>query len=133
MLLARPFGKKVKYRIGGMAAFFLIFLAIVVDILTLIPFLGMVIGWIFWLFFYMLIVFILGVSLKASDLVTGGISSFAELLPIVQMFPTITLGVVRIILSTRKQDRKKALSASKAEKKAVAQSSGAQNTEEQVA
>lgn len=126
MLLGIPALKRTKYRIGRAEAFFLIFFATGFDLLTIFPIIGSIVGWIFWFLFYMYLVVIRGFSLKASDLVTGGISSFVELFPVVQIFPTITLGVVRIILSTRRQDRKKALEANKKAK----QETSAQNNAE---
>lgn len=104
---------------GGMEIFFVVFFASGVDFITLIPFLGMVVGWMFWILFYMYLA-IRGISPRAKNFVTGGVSTFFELIPILQMLPTITVGVVMIILQIRRQDRKKAKAeAEKAKKKSA--------------
>jgi hypothetical protein len=96
--------QKVKYRIGGAAAFFMLFIAGSVDLITLIPLVGTFIGWIFWIFFSMYMVFS-GIGLRSKNIITGGISTIIELVPGLQMLPSITTGVLMIIFSTRAEDK----------------------------
>ncbi len=80
--------RKIKYRFAGAEIFFVMFVAIVADLLTLIPFVGDFLGWIFWLFFTMYCLFIKGIIVKPLQLVISGASALIELVPILQMLPS---------------------------------------------
>jgi len=100
---------KVKYRVEGMEIFFMVFFALIADLLTLIPLVGMVVGWIFWRFIYGYLILIRGIRPNRKGVASGLVSSILELIPLIQMLPTITAGVILIILSTRRDDKKKAV------------------------
>lgn len=84
---------------------FLIFLAFVADVLTLIPLAGDFVGWIFWAI--MAIIFWkLGLGLvNWRRFVPALISTVAELFPAVQELPTIIAGMVAILILSRIEDK----------------------------
>lgn len=97
--------KKVKYRIAGMESFFIGFFAVVTDFLTMIPFVGSLLGWIFWIFFSMYLLFIKGIWIRAKNLVTMTVSTVVEAIPIVSMLPSITLGIFLTLAQIRVEDK----------------------------
>ncbi len=96
---------KKKYRIGTLGALFILAVALVVDGLTLIPFVGTFIGWMFWLgaalYFWKC-----GLGLiNWRRAVPGLISLVGEIVPGVQEFPTIVAAVAVIIVLSRIEDK----------------------------
>jgi len=97
-------GKK-KYKIGNGAVATLIALASLVDILTLIPFVGTFIGWLFWV---LVGVYFWKVGLGFVNwrrLAPSIVSALIELFPFAQEFPTIVAAMVIILTLTRIQEK----------------------------
>ncbi|HEY9583862.1 MAG TPA: hypothetical protein VJI66_02790 [Candidatus Paceibacterota bacterium] len=97
--------KKVNYRIGALAIVLLVALAGIFDLLSLIPFVGDIVGPIFWIiasiYFWKA-----GLGLvNGKRLATAAISLIAELIPAVQELPMILAGIVAIIIMTRIEDK----------------------------
>lgn len=94
-----------KYRIGTVAVMILISIAAIADLITLIPGLGNIIGWIFWF----------GVAcylwksghgwINWRILAPEIISLAAEFLPGIQALPTILASIIAIIVLSRLQDK----------------------------
>ncbi len=84
---------------------FLIFLAFIADVLTLIPLAGDIVGWIFWAI--MGVVFWkLGLGIvNWRRFVPAIISTIAELFPAVQELPTIIAAMVAILILSRVEDK----------------------------
>lgn len=94
-----------KKRIGNVAAVFLVGTAVIVDLATLIPFVGDFAGPIFWglasLYFWKA-----GMGLlNGKRLAATGASIVIEIIPFVQWVPSITLGILAIIAMSRVEDK----------------------------
>lgn len=96
---------KSKRKIGNGAAAVLIFVAIVFDLFTLIPFVGDFIGPIFWIganvYFWMRGMGIL----NARRLGSAAVSVVIELVPVLQWIPSITAAVIAVIVMTRLEEK----------------------------
>ena len=96
---------KPQYRLNGKEIVGLLAIALVADLLTLIPFVGIAVGPIFWV--------LMNRHLNKKGL--GGISgtkglpkiisAIAEVLPVVQELPTIFAGMSIIIIASRIEDK----------------------------
>lgn len=94
-----------QYRIGTVAAGLLIILAIIFDILTLIPIVGDFLGPLFWV---MASIYFWKIGMgfvNGRKLAVTLISLVAELIPVIQEFPAILLGIIVVIVMTRIEDR----------------------------
>ncbi len=92
-------------KISNLVAVILVFLAIIADLLSLIPFVGTVIGPIFW-FAMGLYFWNIGMGIiNGKRLATGAISIIGEIIPIIQSLPTITVGIIAIIIMTRIEEK----------------------------
>lgn len=97
--------EKTKYRIGTLATLLLIAVAGIFDLLTLIPFVGDFISWIFW-FCASVYFWKIGMGLvNGRRLATLAISIVIELIPAIQWLPGILAGIIAIIIMTRVEDR----------------------------
>jgi hypothetical protein len=97
-------GKK-KGHIGTIAIIVLVFFGIIADLLSLIPFVGDFVGPIFWvcagIYFWKI-----GMGLlNGKRLATGVVSIVAELIPAVQALPTISVGIIAVIIMTRFEEK----------------------------
>lgn len=91
-------------RISNKAATVLLLAAILADILSLIPLVGTIVGPAFWvianIYFWKS-----GLGFANSKrLATGAVSVTAEIIPAIQALPTITLGILAIILMSKFED-----------------------------
>lgn len=97
--------EKPKYRIGNGMAVLLLGAAAFTDLLTLIPFAGDFIGWLFWglctIYFWRKGMGVINMN----RFVPALISSIAELFPVVQEFPTIVVAMFAILVLTRIEDK----------------------------
>jgi hypothetical protein len=94
-----------KHRIGKLSAVILVVVAIIADLITLIPIAGDIVGPIFWVFAG-LYFWKSGLGfVNGKRLVTGAISLVAELIPGIQEFPTIALGMIIIVIMTRFEEK----------------------------
>jgi hypothetical protein len=110
---------KVDYRIGVIAMFFMLAMAVIVDglqfVLQFIPGVGQVIAWLLAFVtggFYFMWFHLLGVgymSGKLAPVKLGGIlvGSVIELVPIINALPTLTPTVLTLILASRIEDKLK--------------------------
>ncbi len=94
-----------KHKLGNIATIILFIAACIADALSLIPFVGDLVGPIFWIlasiYFWKS-----GMGLmNPRRLITSAISTVAELIPVVQEFPTIIAGMIIIIVLTRIEDK----------------------------
>ncbi len=95
----------IKYRISLTASGFLVLLAIIADLISLIPFVGMVSGPTFWVLasWYL---WKKGCGLfNARRLATELISSVVEIIPAIQALPAATVGIIAVLLMIRIEDR----------------------------
>lgn len=94
-----------KYRISNLNVFFLISIAIVIDLITLIPFVGTFIaipaGFGFGLYFYFKGLGILNTKRLTSQVV----GMIGELIPAIQALPCFTLGIALAIYFSRIEDK----------------------------
>ena len=94
-----------KNRISNKAATLLIGSAIIADALTLIPIVGVVVGPVYWILMNIYSIKSgLGI-ISGKRLAAGGVSAIAEVIPLVQELPTITLAMVVIVVTTRIEDK----------------------------
>ncbi len=98
-------GGGVKYRISIVSAILLVLFAGFFDILSLIPFVGDFVGPLFWvvasLYFWKI-----GLGIvNGRRLAVGLISMIAELIPVVQEFPSLMVGISAVIIMTRIEDK----------------------------
>jgi hypothetical protein len=96
---------KPKYRLANVAILGIMSLAGLADLITFIPIAGDIIGPIFWVgasvYFWKS-----GLGMiNPRRLATSLLSFVAELIPIVQEFPTIIVGTAAIIIMSRIEDR----------------------------
>jgi len=97
-------GKK-KSPIGIVVSIFLVCTAIIFDILSLVPFAGTFVAPFFWgcMTVYL---YIKGYSLlNPRRLVTSGISLVAEMIPVVQELPALTVGVIVLLIMLRVENK----------------------------
>ncbi len=97
--------EKKKNRIGIVAIVLLVISALIADLLSLIPFVGDLVGPVFWIlasvYFWKA-----GLGLlNTRRLAVSVISMVAELIPGVQEFPATIAGVIAIIVMTRVEDK----------------------------
>ncbi|MDE2188529.1 MAG: hypothetical protein KGJ35_02255 [Patescibacteria group bacterium] len=92
-------------KIGNVSAIILLFLAAIADLLCLIPFVGDVVGPVFWIAVAIYLWKIGCGFINPRRLITEVISMIAELIPGVQELPTIIVGVAIIILLVRFEDQ----------------------------
>lgn len=94
-----------KNRIGNYAIVLITALAGLADLLTLIPGVGDVLGWLSWIMFA-IIFWIKGLGFfSPKKLAISIVSVVTELVPGVQALPTITAGVIAILVMTRAEDK----------------------------
>jgi hypothetical protein len=94
-----------KPKLSTTASVVLVVLAGIADLLSLIPAVGILVGPVFWLcagaYFW-----IAGLGfVNGRRLVTGGISTVAEIIPGIQAIPTILVGVIAIIAMEKIQEK----------------------------
>ncbi|MFA6295251.1 MAG: hypothetical protein WC666_02385 [Candidatus Paceibacterota bacterium] len=94
-----------KSRISNMAAIFLIVIALIADLLTIIPFVGTLVGPLFWACIALYLWQIGCGFLNPRRLITGLISTIGEVMPAIQELPLIFVGIVLIILMVRLEDK----------------------------
>ncbi len=93
------------HKIGTITAFILIFVAILVDLLSLIPLLGSILGPGFWICINIYFWYVgLGI-VNARRLASGIISTLIELIPILQWLPSVTLGMILVIIMIRLEEK----------------------------
>jgi hypothetical protein len=92
-------------KIGILAMIVSIVLALVADALTLIPFVGIAVGPIFWISFNYYLHKKGFPIMSGKRLGTGIISTIAEIIPAIQALPTITLGVIAILVMIYFQEK----------------------------
>jgi len=86
------------------AAFWL-FSAIVADALSLIPFVGVISGPVFWALFSFYLWKVGCGFINPRRLITGSISMVVEILPAVQMLPAATLGFILVYIFVRMEEK----------------------------
>ncbi len=96
---------KLKYRIGAVGIVFLVALATLADLFSLIPFVGDIVGPIFWICASVYLWKIGCGLLNARRLATSLISMVAEMIPIVQELPLILAGMIAVIVMVRMEDK----------------------------
>jgi hypothetical protein len=96
-------------KIGNGLALFLIILAGVADVFTLIPLVGDFVGPAFWVLVSIFLWYRGLGFLNTNRLATEIVSTVAELVPAVQELPTIITGMILVILFVRFQERKEEL------------------------
>ncbi len=94
-----------KKRLGSLAIAILLFTGIVADIFTLIPFVGIAVGPIFWIFVSIWLWKSGFGFLNARRIATSAISAVAEVIPVVQEFPLIVVGVIVLIFMLKAEER----------------------------
>ena len=99
---------KTKYRFSSTEIYYIGFIALTFDAITLIPFAGDFLAPIFWIFFSYYIFIFKGIKADAKKLATEAIDILLKLIPGIQEFPEISLGVFIIIAITRVEDKIKA-------------------------
>ncbi len=97
--------RKVKYRIGTLGMLILFFVAALFDILSIIPGVGTLTGWMFWagagVYFW-----IVGLGIANWRVITPSLISVVwEFFPGIQAFPSILGGVLAIIILSRFEDK----------------------------
>lgn len=98
-------GNKIEHKISTLAGIILVFLAILADILSLVPLAGTIVGPIFWLVVGLYFWNIGMGVINGKRLATGAISIVAEIIPVIQSLPTITVAVIVIIIMTRIEEK----------------------------
>lgn len=94
-----------KNRISNKAAALLIGSAIIADLLTLIPLVGILVSPIYWVLINIYL-FKSGFGfMNGKRLATSGISAIAEIIPAIQALPTITLATIIIVATIRIEDK----------------------------
>lgn len=96
---------KPKYRIGTAGIVFWVALAALADLFSLIPFVGDIVGPIFWICASIYLWKVGCGLLNARRLATSLISMVAEMIPIVQEFPLILAGMIAVIVMVRAEDK----------------------------
>jgi len=84
---------------------FWILFAALADLLSLIPFVGSIVGPIYWVCFSIYLWKIGCGLLNARRLATGITSMVIEIIPAFQAFPTILIGTIAIIVMVRTEDK----------------------------
>lgn len=97
--------QKKKSRIGLIAIVILVVAALIADLLSLIPFVGDIVGPLFWIgasiYFWQS-----GLGLvNGRRLATSIISMVAEMIPAIQELPLILAGIIAIIVMVRIEDK----------------------------
>ncbi len=98
-------GNKIEHKISTLAGIILVFLAILADILSLVPLAGTIVGPIFWLVVGLYFWNIGMGVINGKRLATGAISIVAEIIPVIQSLPTITVAIIVIIIMTRIEEK----------------------------
>ncbi|MBP6858551.1 MAG: hypothetical protein KBC33_01830 [Candidatus Pacebacteria bacterium] len=94
-----------KNRISNKAAALLIGSAIIADLLTLIPIVGIIVGPTYWVLINIYL-FKSGFGfMNGKRLAASGVSAIAEIIPAIQALPTITLAMIIIVVTTRIEDK----------------------------
>ena len=97
--------KSINYRLKGSVIAGMVFFAIVADLVTLIPFVGVVVGPLYWI---LLSIFLykkgFGI-INARRLATSIGSMVVEMVPVLQALPLITVGTILIIVLSKMEDR----------------------------
>lgn len=96
---------KTIYRIGVIGSIGFIGLALIADLFTLIPFVGDVVGPIFWVGASFYLYFKGFGFVNGRRLATSAISLVGELIPAIQELPLILAGAIAIIVLARIEDR----------------------------
>lgn len=94
-----------KYRMGMLGIVFWLGLAIIADLASLIPFVGSVVGPIFWVIFSIYLWKIGCGFVNARRLATGSLSMVAEIIPGIQELPLVVVGVIIVIFMVRAEDK----------------------------
>lgn len=102
--MAEQIGKP-NARIGIPAGIFWLISATVADLLSLIPFVGDIVGPLFWICFSIYLWKIGCGFLNARRLATEIISAVGEMIPVVQEFPLILVGTILVILMIVFEDK----------------------------
>ncbi len=93
------------HKIGTLTAFILIFIAILVDLLSLIPLLGSILGPGFWICINIYFWYVgLGI-VNTRRLASGIISTLIELIPVLQWLPSVTVGMILVIIMIRLEEK----------------------------
>ncbi len=98
-------GEKPKYRLSTSTSIILVIFATIADLISLIPFAGDIVGWLFWSI--MAVVFWkLGLGLiNYRRFLPLIMSTVAEFIPFIQEFPTIMAGMIAVIILSRIEDK----------------------------
>jgi hypothetical protein len=96
---------KTEHKISNLAAAILIFIAVFIDVLTFLPGVGSFFGPAFWVFVNFYFWYIgLGI-VNTKRLASGIISSLIEFIPIIQWLPSVTVGIIIVIIVTRIEEK----------------------------
>ncbi|MDQ5893040.1 MAG: hypothetical protein QG640_50 [Patescibacteria group bacterium] len=96
---------KKKYRIGVLGIIVFVCLAGIFDLLTLIPFVGTLFGWVYFVIFTIYLVKTGHGFINAKTLAPQAISIVAEFIPAVQELPTIIAATIAVIAISRIEDK----------------------------
>jgi hypothetical protein len=96
----------MNYRIGNGSAIVLLMLAVVNDGLSIIPIIGGIFGGFHWILVSIYLSLRGFKLINARRLTTTALSFIAEVLPVIQILPTLTLGTAAIIFMTRMEDKR---------------------------
>lgn len=97
--------QKKKYRIGFGMVFILIMMAGVADIVSLIPFVGTLVGPTFWVVMSWYLWKTGHGLLNWKTIIPEGISVVAEIIPVIQELPTIIVATIVIVVISRVEDK----------------------------
>lgn len=92
-------------KISNLSAIILIFIAVLADLATLIPFVGDVVGPVFWIGINIYFWTVGMGIINGKKIATSAISLIAEIIPGIQALPSITVAVVAIIIMTRLEEK----------------------------
>ncbi|MEK7463747.1 MAG: hypothetical protein AAB610_01340 [Patescibacteria group bacterium] len=96
---------KKKYRIGIMGIIVFVCFAGIFDLLTLIPFVGSLFGWVYFVIFTIYLAQTGHGFINPKTLVPQVISIVAEFIPAVQELPTILAATIAVIIISRIEDK----------------------------
>ncbi len=97
--------KGTNYRLKNTAVVGLLFFATVADIVTLIPIAGDIVAPVFWVLVSIYLYFKGHGILNARRLATSLISMATELIPVIQEFPLLIVGIAVVIVLSRLEDK----------------------------
>ncbi|MDP3981015.1 MAG: hypothetical protein Q8Q33_06370 [Chlamydiota bacterium] len=96
---------KKKYRISGTGMALLIVGAIIADLISLIPFVGIISGPTFWIIASIYLWKAGCGLLNGKRLATSAISMIGEMAPVVQFLPLALVGIITVIFMVRVEDK----------------------------